>query len=138
MIVASLMAEHFTGRQMDVQSADRLASCIVNGQSTGDSFCIRRSLFDQEVTIPLTNAEVDAIYSAKASQAQVDCLCDEICDLDEDAPCFEGHTKEELLDNSRFLDAVQARWSRYNGNGGNATENLQEAITVTIHELFPE
>lgn len=88
------------------------------------------------MTIPLTSAEVDAIYSARASQIQMDELCDEIRDLDKDDPCFEGHAQEELLNNSRFIDAVQARWDRYNGNGGDEAENLREAIMVTIHEFF--
>ena len=136
MTLAGLMAEHFTGRRMNICRAERLADSIVKGQDTPNPFCISRPFAGQSVTIPLTSAEVDAIYSARASQIQMDELCDEIRDLDKDDPCFEGHAQEELLNNSRFIDAVQARWDRYNGNGGDEAENLREAIMVTIHEFF--
>lgn len=136
MTLAGLMAGHFTGRRMNICRAERLADSIVKGQDTPNPFCISRPFAGQSVTIPLTSAEVDAIYSARASQIQMDELCDEIRDLDKDDPCFEGHAQEELLNNSRFIDAVQARWDRYNGNGGDEAENLREAIMVTIHELF--
>lgn len=130
------MAEHFTGRRMNICRTERLADSIVKGQAAPDPFCISRPLFGQQVTIPLTSVEIDAIYTAKASQVQMDDLCDEIRDLEKDEPCFEGHAPEELLDNDRFIAALRAQWSRYNGNGGDETENMRKAITITIHEFF--
>ena len=139
MLLASLMAEHFTGREMSVETADALAKSIV--ETTCDPcspFCIQRTFIDQPVSIPLTEAEVNMIYSLKDEQARMDFLRDEIMSLDEDDDCFAGHCQEDLTSNKGFMESVQHRWYHYNGHGGDQIENLREAIKVTIHEQFPE
>lgn len=136
MLLASFMAEHFSGRKMDAQEADRLADAITAKPDAIGPYCIRRTFLDQSFSIPLTDAEVNAIYAAKERQVQAAYLCDEICDLGGDDPCFEGHDPSLLLDSAGFIAAVQARWRHYNGHGGDHTENLREAVTVTIHEFF--
>lgn len=138
MLLASLMAEHFTGREMSSEAADALAKSIV--ETTCDphsTFCIQRTFIDQPVSIPLTKAEVDMIYSLKDKQARMDFLRDEIMDLEEDDDCFAGSCRESLAGDKNFMELVFRRWYHYNGHGGDQTENLREAIKVTIHERFP-
>ena len=138
MLLASLIAEQLTGRKMDAQKADRLADAITKRPDVTGPYCINRTFLDQLFSIPLTAAEVDAICATKDAQVRTAHLRDEICDLDNDDPCFEGHDPALLVDSAGFIAAVQARWYHYNGHGGDPTENLREAINVTIHEFFPK
>lgn len=137
MLLASLMAEHFDGRKLLAEIADRLADSIVRKAPDAaiGPYCIRRTVADQRTTIPLTEDEVNRIYAVKDAQVQIDYLRDEISELDGDDSCFDGCNQERLTENEEFLKAVQARWYHYNGHGGDHAENLREAITVTIHEL---
>lgn len=138
MLLASLMSEHFDGLRMAAQTADALAKAAMKADNVpSSSFCIQRTFADELLTIPLTETEIEEIYSAKAEQARMENLCDELNDLDEDDSCFEGHSQEALLNDKEFLEAVLHRWYRYNGHGGDQVENLREAIKVTIHELYP-
>lgn len=137
MLLASLMAEHFPGREMTAKAADALAKAIVEAPCDAfGPFCIRRTWMDQLMSIPLTEDEVNAICTVKDEQARMENLCGELRDLGEDDPCFEGHDLQELINDQKFLHAVMDRWYHYNGHGGDQTENLREAVTVTIHELF--
>ena len=62
MYLASLMAEHFEGRRMQVQEADRLARSIVGEYlDTAAPIQIKRVFAGQQVTIPLTEDGVEAI-----------------------------------------------------------------------------
>lgn len=137
MLLASLMAEHFPGREMPVQAADALARSIVETPcDASEPFCIRRTWMDQLMSIPLTGEEVNDICKAKDAQVRMELLCDELQNMDKDNPCFEGRDPQELIDDRRFLNVVMDRWYHYNGHGGDQTENLREAVTVTIHELY--
>lgn len=137
MLLASLMAEYFEGREMTAQAADALAKSIVEAGTPANPFYIRRTFLDQVISIPLTDAEIEAIYTVKDERSRMEYLRDEISDLDEDDSCFEGHGQEALMGNEDFLSTVQRHWYYYNGHGGDQQENLREAIKVTIHELFP-
>ena len=139
MLLASLMAESCSGRAMTVQAADALAQSIVDkAPDSVGPYCIKRTIADQLTTIILTEEEINTIYEAKDAQFQYDYLHDEIRELDSDDPCFSGCSQEQLLENEKFLNAVQARWYHYNGHGSDHSENLREAILVTVHEYFPE
>ena len=138
-LLASLMAEHFDGRVMTVQAADDLARAAVEGNPISPyPFCIRRTFGGQLVTIPLTEKEVNMVCTTKDKQVQAAYLKDEISDLDKDDPCFDGSSQSVLLDNAGLLAEVQKRWYHYNGNGGDHTENLREAVRVTIHAHSPQ
>ena len=78
------------------------------------------------------------ICTIKDEQARREHLLDEISDLGEDDPCFDGCSLSSLLDNEDLLADIQRRWYHYNGHGGDHTENLREAVTVTIHTHFPK
>ena len=133
------MAEHFDGRVMTVQAADDLARAAVEGNPISPyPFCIRRTFGGQLVTIPLTEKEVNMVCTTKDKQVQAAYLKDEISDLDKDDPCFDGSSQSVLLDNAGLLAEVQKRWYHYNGNGGDHTENLREAVRVTIHAHSPQ
>ena len=136
-LLASLMAEHFDGRMMTIQAADDLARSIVEGNPLAPSpFCIRRTFGSQLVTIPLTEKEVNMVCTTKDNQVQMAYLKDEISELDKDDPCFDGYGRLAMLNDAGLLADVQKRWHHYNGNGGDHTENLREAIKVTIHAHF--
>ncbi len=138
-LLASLMAEHFDGRVVTVQAADDLARAAVEGNPVSPyPFCIRRTFGGQLVTIPLTEKEINMVCTTKDKQVQAAYLKDEISDLDKDDPCFDGSSRSALLDDSGLLAEVQTRWYHYNGNGGDHTENLREAVKVTIHAHFPQ
>lgn len=139
MLLSSLMAEHFDGRVVTVQSADDLARAVVEGNPIAPSpFCIRRTFGGQLVTIPLTEREVNMVCITKDRQVQTAYLKDEIGDLDKDDPCFDGCGQSALLNDMELLAELQKRWYRYNGHGGDHMENLREAIKVTIHARFPK
>lgn len=138
-LLASLMAEHFDGRVMTVQAADDLARAAVEGNPVSPyPFCIRRTFGGQLVTIPLTEKEINMVCTAKDNQVQASYLKDEISDLDKDDPCFDGSSQSALLDDAGLLAEIQKRWYHYNGNGGDHTENLREAVRVTIHAHSPQ
>lgn len=138
-LLASLMAEHFDGRVMTVQAADDLARAAVEGNPVSPyPFCIRRTFGGQLVTIPLTEKEINMVCTTKDKQVQAACLKDEISDLDKDDPCFDGSSQSALLDDAGLLAEIQKRWYHYNGNGGDHTENLREAVRVTIHAHSPQ
>lgn len=138
-LLASLMAEHFDGRVMTVQAADDLARAAVEGNPISPyPFCIRRTFGGQLVTIPLTEKEINMVCTAKDNQVQASYLKDEISDLDKDDPCFDGSSQSALLDDTGLLAEIQKRWYHYNGNGGDHTENLREAVRVTIHAHSPQ
>ena len=138
-LLASLMAEHFDGRVMTVQAADDLARAAVEGNPISPyPFCIRRTFGGQLVTIPLTEKEVNMVCTTKDKQVQAAYLKDEISDLDKDDPCFDGSSQSALLDDTGLLAEIQKRWYHYNGNGGDHTENLREAVRVTIHAHSPQ
>ena len=139
MLLASLMAEHFDGRMMTIQAADDMARVVVEGSPIAPNpFCIRRTFGGQLVTIPLTEKEVDVVCAAKGKQVQMAYLKDEISDLEKNDLCFDGLGQSALLNDEGLLTDVQRRWHHYNGNGGDHTENLREAIKVTIHAHFPQ
>lgn len=138
-LLASLMAEHFDGRVMTVQAADDLARAAVEGNPIAPyPFCIRRTFGDQLVTIPLTEKEINMVCTTKDKQVRAAYLKDEISDLDKDDPCFDGSSQSALLDDTGLLAEIQKRWYHYNGNGGDHTENLREAVRVTIHAHSPQ
>lgn len=61
MYLASLMAEHFEGRRMPVQTADRLARSIVGSYpDTAAPIQIKRVFAGHQVAIPQTKDEVEA------------------------------------------------------------------------------
>ena len=62
-------------------------------------------------------------------------LIDELLDLDEDDNCFGGYDRDELIENDAFLSAVDALWDKYNGHGGDRTENLREAAGVITSQM---
>ena len=133
------MAEHFDGRMMTIQAADDLARSIVEGNPLAPSpFCIRRTFGSQLVTIPLTEKEVNMVCTTKDNQVQMAYLKDEISELDKDDPCFDGYGQLAMLNDAGLLADVQKRWHHYNGNGGDHTENLREAVRVTIHAHSPQ
>ena len=139
LLLASLMAEHFDGRMMTIQAADDMARVVVEGSPIAPNpFCIRRTFGGQLVTIPLTEKEVDVVCAAKGKQVQMAYLKDEISDLEKNDLCFDGLGQSALLNDEGLLTDVQRRWHHYNGNGGDHTENLREAIKVTIHAHFPQ
>ena len=138
-LLASLMAEHFDGRVMTVQAADDLARAAVEGNPISPyPFCIRRTFGGQLVTIPLTEKEINMVCTTKDKQVQAAYLKGEIRNLDKDDPCFDGSSQPVLLDDAGLLAEIQKRWYHYNGNGGDHTENLREAVKVTIHAHFPQ
>lgn len=138
MLLASLMAEHFNGRDMVAREADDLARSIVGTESSpANPFCIRRIFLSQPLLIPLSEAELTAIYQAKHEQVLMTLLCDALRDLADDDPCFDGRSKELLLQDAAFLKTLHRRWRRYNDSSSVQSENLREAVTVTVHELFP-
>lgn len=138
MLLASLMAEHFNGQDMTAKAADDLAQSIVGTEAgPANPFCIRRFFLSQPVLIPLSKTELTAIYQAKHEQVLMTLLRDALRDLADDDPCFDGRSKELLLQDAAFLKTLQGRWHRYNENSNALSENLREAITVTVHQLFP-
>ena len=139
MLFASLLAEHAEGRMMTVQAADDLANAVVvMNPIAPNPFYIHRTFGGQLVSIPLCETEVNMICTIKDEQIRRKHLLDEISDLGEDDPCFDGCSLSSLLDNEDLLADIQRRWYHYNGNGGNHTENLREAVKVTIHAHFPK
>ena len=139
MLFASLLAEHTEGRMMTTQAADDLASAVVvMNPIAPNPFCIRRTFCGQLVSIPLKEEEVNMICTIKDEQARKEHLRGEISDLGEDDPCFDGCSLSALLDSIDLLADVQRRWYHYNGHGGDHTENLREAVKVTIHAHFPK
>lgn len=133
-LLASLMAEHFDGCVMTVQAADDLARAAMEGNFIAPyPFCIWRTFGGQLVTIPLTEKEINMVCATKDKQVQAAYLKGEIRNLDKDDPCFDGSSQPVLLDDAGLLAESQKRWYHYNGNGGDHTENLREAISATIH-----
>ena len=54
----------------------------------------------------------------------------------EEKGAYTGEISPAMLNDAGLLADVQKRWHHYNGNGGDHTENLREAIKVTIHAHF--
>lgn len=96
---------------------------------------IKRIIEGTEVSIPLTEEEMQGVYRMIDKKNGQDFLTDEIYDLDENDDCFSGYSQDELTKKDEFLNAVEALWDKYNGHGGDRTENLREAVSVVTSRM---
>ena len=99
-------------------------------------FCIRRAIGGETQCIPLTEDELQEIHRTLRKEDEREYLIDEVYDLDEDDDCFNGYDRDNLIEDEEFLSAVDALWDKYNGHGGDRTENLREAIDVIISQML--
>lgn len=99
-------------------------------------FCIRRTISGEERCIPLTEDELQEIHRTLRKEDEREYLIDEVYDLDDDDDCFNGYDRDKLIENGEFLSAVDALWDKYNGHGGDRTENLREAIDVITSQML--
>lgn len=93
-------------------------------------FSIIRTIGGEEQSISLTEEELQDIHCTLRKEDEREYLIDEIYDLDDNDDCFNGCDRDKLIENGEFLSAVDALWDKYNGHGGDRTENLREAIDV--------